>query len=120
MIWKVYAWLLLLLTARSWLDLLRADISTRDVIDMPVSIVLVVGVFGYAFRRPLLIPGFWRVWLVGQIAWDVTYNLLGLDREGRSLALYLVFTVPAYVALVLYGFFSESVWRSRGGAENEG
>ena len=119
MIWKVYAWLLLLLTATSWLGLLRAEISTRDVIDIPVSIVLIVGVFGYAFRRTLLVAAFWRVWLVAQIAWDVSYNVLGLDREGRALALYLAFTVPAYVALLLYGYFSEPVWRSRDAHDDE-
>jgi hypothetical protein len=118
-IWQVYAWILLLLTATSWLGLPRAEISTRDLIDIPVSIVLVAGVFGYAFRKALVIPGFWRVWLVAQIVWDVSYNVLGLDREGRALVLYLVFTVPAYVALLLYGYFSAPLWRSRGRAGAE-
>jgi len=110
-VWRIYAWILLLLTATSWLDLFRAEIGTRDLIDIPISIVFVVGVFAFAYHRRLVARVFWRVWPLVQVGWDLSYNVLGLDRGGRGLALYLALTVPGYVALLLYGYRSGPLWR---------
>jgi hypothetical protein len=121
--WKVYQALLALsyvfgyvLTGVQW-------IQPFDVVDMIVTLVAMVGLFGFAYRRRLANAVFWRRWLPIQVAWDIVVVVflaqIGLAHQvpgagERSatfdLTVQLVFLLPLYIALFRYGFRSPELW----------
>ena len=86
--------------------------------DLPISIVALVGLYGYAFRKRIGHPNLWKVWLVVIVLWDMFYNLflsgwthLELpDMVAFLLAYGILF--PEYFALYMYGFRSGELWQN--------
>lgn len=111
MIWRVYAWALLLLLVVTWFGLIGADIRAIDLIDIPVSIVGLIGVFGFAYRTPVFRALVWRTWFVLQPVWDIAYNLVGGDGDVKRAAIVIAIAAPGYVALFLYAYRSRALWR---------
>lgn len=112
MVWRIYAWVVLALVVAGWVAAMFHDVMPYDLINVPVKIVGVTGLFGFAYKRPIGTPAVWRAWMVVQPAWDVSYGLM----SGRELPLaLLLFAIayPAYVALFYYGFGSRDVWARR-------
>jgi hypothetical protein len=109
MIWKFYFWLFSIVIAASWIQLGFVKLTAHDIIDIPVTVLGLVGLFGFAYRRRIGFAVIWRVLSVAVLAWDIYYNL----QAGRTLtpfASVLLITAPCYVALVLYGYRSRSLW----------
>jgi hypothetical protein len=108
--WKIYAFAFALLLISSWIQLPFAALRLTDVVDIPVTLIGLAGLVAFAFRRRLLIPWFWKVWLVAQILWDIGYNVTGSgDDMGRMVSVVII-ALPLYLAIFLYGFRSQSLW----------
>ena len=109
MVWRFYGLIVLMLLTRSWIDIPHAQLSPMDVLDIPVTLVGLSGLFAYAFRKRWLVPIFWQVWVFAQIGWDVSYNIVG--PEGLShMIIVLAIALPLYAALFLYGYRSRPLW----------
>ncbi len=121
--WKVYFWLLVVasligLPAFVFLGTIQAI----DLVDLPLSLVSLVGLFAYAHRRSLGTQRFWRFWMPAVLLWDIavlTYFVpQGLayalpDSEPTTLAenvFSFALAVPLYAALYLYAFRSPELW----------
>ena len=115
--WKAYAYAVLALQlfglyyALPQLDGVRA-------LDYAVTVVGMVGLFAFAYRRPILERWFWRPWSLLNPAWDFVMGAWVYPKQEPHFAresvlvyfaLMLLF-VPEYVALIRYGYFSPDVW----------
>jgi hypothetical protein len=118
--WKAYAYAIVALQLLGLYSGL-AEIDGVQALDFAVTGVGVVGLFGFAYRRPILERWFWKPWSVLNPAWDIAMGLWVYPRQerepvpGAMLAyfLFMLLIVPQYVALVRYGYFSPEVWRKR-------
>jgi hypothetical protein len=115
--WKVYAYAVVALQLFG-LYYGLAEIDAIRALDYSVTVVGVVGLFGFAYRRPILERWFWRPWSLLNPAWDFAMGAWVYPRENPQFAretamvyfvLMLLF-VPEYVALIRYGYFSPELW----------
>jgi len=113
--WRTYAFLISAVIAAGFAYLVATDFHALLCLDIAVTAVGIVGLFGYAYRRPLLQPRLWAVWALVLPAWDLLFNFV-LYRPAQhdvgtlGKALSLIPFVPEYLALWLYGFRSASLW----------
>ncbi|TWT27249.1 hypothetical protein [Planomicrobium sp. CPCC 101110] len=85
-------------------------------IDLAVSAIAWVGLFGFVTHREILTPFFWQIVFFGVLLWDVFFyfflkgSLVEADEEGsRSMDLFagvfmLFLLGPLYYALFQYAF----------------
>jgi hypothetical protein len=124
--WKIYFWgyALLLITTYYFLYF-KGRPKVWDYLDSPLSVIAMVGVFGFAYEIKLFTPQFWKLWLIVIIGWDLIYNILitkilgeaqqiEIEEEGSPSWLATitnwVFIFPQYVALYLYSNRSPNIW----------
>lgn len=126
--WKIYFWIIVVLMAAALGTQLAGtlgvemfadeDLDVLDTISYAISALSLVGVFGYAYSKPLLQPRLWQLWLPIALLADIYffgYEVLypELDEPMSAVAVivfYAIFAVPQYVALYLYGFRSKELW----------
>jgi hypothetical protein len=115
--WKVYAYFLVALQL-SGLYYGLAEMDAIRALDYSVTVVGVVGLFGFAYRRPILERWFWRPWSVAMPLWDIAMGAWVYPSQHPQFAretttayfvLMLLF-VPEYLALIRYAYFSPEVW----------
>ena len=122
--WKIYFCCLTLLLAALYvltfayfLPNSSASMNIAHYFDLPISIAALVGLYGYAFRKRIGHPNFWKVWLVVIVLWDMFYNLVlsGWTHLARvdMIIFLLVYGIllPEYFALYMYGFRSDELWQ---------
>ena len=134
MYWKLYAWFILVLNVLAVLFfsplmtkvvgfdfLAELGIALRGIawIDVPISVAALVGVFGYAYRRPIATRGLWGTCAVLVVAWDMLVNFGVINHFASSTTfelsssivrgsvitlLTLPLVAPAYLALFFYAY----------------
>lgn len=119
MAWKIYLFFYLALGVWSYSAGWGERWIVYDFVDVPVQIILLAGVYGYAFKTIIGSAGFWRKWLPFVVVWDLVGLLIhyepAQDSEAAVLmgiVIYLVYLIiiPAYCALYFYGHKSEQLW----------
>jgi len=117
--WKVYAFAV---AAVQLVGLLFAlpKMGVAEALDYGVTTVALTGLFGYAFRRPVVGPLFGRrIWMVLSVfipLWDVAMGAWiyprqsGTGVEMEYFVAMLLF-LPQYLALVRYAYSSRELWR---------
>ena len=123
--WKIYFYCLTLLLVSLYVltfTYLLPDTSAAMKIalyvDLPISIVALVGLYGYAFRKRIGHPNFWKVWLVVVVLWDMFYNLVLSGWTHLELQDMIAFLLaygilfPEYFAIYMYGFRSGELWQN--------
>lgn len=119
-LWKIYFWLLALALLALNAAAVKRGFSVRDAVDVPISLVGLTGVYGFAYQKSMLTSIFWRVFLPVIILWDIFANffwggmgeiqvLTWLETVAVIVVFYIVF-LPGYVALYLYGFGAQKIW----------
>jgi len=59
--WKIYFWIFLIFTVIGAFSLLQyTPFALIDFILMGLELILLLGVFGYSYKKPILNPRFWR------------------------------------------------------------
>jgi len=121
MLWKIYAWFLAIVLAAAYGAIIWEGLEVRDAIDIPISLIAVIGVFGYAYKRRIVSEDLWRVWFFVIIGWDIFNSLVLEDftefdeftaiEISIGIIFVLILIIPEYIALFLYGFKSETLWR---------
>jgi hypothetical protein len=126
MIWKIYFGFLALLNLGGWATLLIMGADTpyswADYILTGVNSLQVVGLFGFAFKRPILSLQFWRVVfpvLLLNLAATVVMIAVrfSLARNGQIAAavalaspIVLLLYLPAVIANYRYAFQRPDTW----------
>ncbi len=118
MFWKIYAIVMTVILLIAYFFTFRYGMQTLDYVDLPVSIIALIGVYGFAFRIRLISYWIWRVWLLVVLGWNGYYNfydaLISVPEYSpfilTGMVLAFVVLVPEYIALFLYGFRSSSLW----------
>ena len=131
-LWKGYFWLLLLLNGMSIYGYviarkgaLAAGISVGSELKLfhfVISIMGLVGVYGFAFSKGIYSKNIWRGVLFALIAsllfglYDTITSDISISQfTASSLALVILFMLlylPQYLALFLYGWKSDLLWDS--------
>jgi hypothetical protein len=127
MLWKIYFGILALLNVGGWvtLPILGADATYpwADYVMTAVNSVQVVGLFGFAFRRPILTARFWRVvfpiFVLNLVATVVVIAVrFRLARDGQIAAavalaspIVLLIYLPAVIANYRYAFRRHDIWK---------
>jgi hypothetical protein len=113
--WRSYAFLISAVIVAGYAYLMATEFHALLCLDIAVTAVGIVGLFAYAYRRPLLKRRFWALWALVLPSWDLLFNFVlyrqaqhGVGTLGKALS--LIPFVPEYVALWLYGFKSASLW----------
>jgi hypothetical protein len=124
--WRIYAYSIgLLFLATFGFQVSKSDaIGLSDCIDALLGLLCLVGLLGYAYRRPLFGRRFWMaasvllpLWAIATEIWEYpwvehrTSSNSTFDYMGMS-ALFF----PLFLALVLYGYRSKEIWAKTGGA----
>ncbi len=91
-----------------------------DFIDLPFTIVGLLGLFGYVFKIRILNSMFWKISLFIIVVWD-SFLFFQYPRQGMpddtnifitvGAAFFIILLIlPAYTALYLYGYKSMPIW----------
>lgn len=111
--WKVYLWLAVITYAGVTMYTgLRASLSLW--VEVAVTLVAFIGLYGYAFSKPIGKALFWRAWLLVLICWDLVSALVHVKMLNILMAVpFLWFFIPLCVALYGYGFRSPMLWEAK-------
>jgi len=107
MVWKVYSWMFTGILTLSYASMPPEAVSSRELIDIPISVISLIGLFGFAFKLRIGAPTFWQFWLFTAISWDLIYNFLLTAHVALTLpklAIGALIFFPEYVALYKYSF----------------
>ena len=122
--WKIFFWALAMLTlmAMGALPPLGA-LSIFDKVDLALTIVTLIGIFGFAYYHPVLNVVFWRyffyVVLFDVFLLSVVFPLLGVPRYGHVATLgidylfELLFSGVLLFALYGYAYRRPFIWVSK-------
>ena len=89
-----------------------------DWLDIPISIGALIGLYGFSYQRRIGQGKFWQNWFYGIILWDILFifylseSPFELESETEGL-IFLALAIPWYIALYLYGFRSDNLWKSQ-------
>jgi hypothetical protein len=117
--WRVYALAIAGLQIIGFMVDLR-KINLAEVLDDLVTMVGMVGLLGYAFRRHI---GGRRIWMLWAVLFPVSNAVIGLwiyphtgtgGHLGYFAAMLLFF--PQYLAVFRYGYRSPEIWRGAAGS----
>jgi len=108
--WKIYLWLAVITYAGITVYTgLRASPSLW--VEVAVTLVAFIGLYGYAYSRRIGKALFWKAWLFVLICWDLVSALVYVKMMSiLMLVPFLWFFVPLCMALYTYGFRSPLLW----------
>jgi hypothetical protein len=126
MFWKFYFWVVLSLDLIAFVTPLglQQDRRVWETIDMGVFLLAFIGLFGFCWGKQMLSRLFWQVFLVCLLLWIGCYVFAVpamplIASRASSLhvpsqlisSLAIVPHLPLIVALYLYSFKSDDLWR---------
>jgi hypothetical protein len=119
--WKAYAYgMAVIQIVGFFLDLKK--IYPEEILDDLVTTIGMIGLFGYAYRRP-----FWRrkIWMLWAVLFPVSNVVVGVwggaghngpyARIGNFGA--MLFLSPQYLAVIRYAYRSRELWRRHSGRD---
>jgi hypothetical protein len=111
--WKIYLWLAVVTYAGVTVCTgLQGSFSLW--VEVLVTLVAFLGLYGYAYSRRIGKARFWRAWLVVLVCWDLVSALVHVKMLSiLMLAPLLCFFVPLCVTLYRYGFRSPTLWEAK-------
>jgi hypothetical protein len=124
--WKAYFFFVLVLTlVGSVVDFYIFDTPSTlewwDWLVYPLYLLQFVGLYGFAYLRPIAIPAVWRATLGASLVYE-SYSILSIAFDGSTtdemilfivgmLTLTTLFQGPLLYAIYRYGFRSGELWR---------
>ena len=119
--WRVFFWVTVLLTVLTILGLMSAEnLGLFDYVDFIISLIAVLGLYGYAHYKPLGGVVFWRYFfytaLVETLVFSGLFPLLGIPRYGDVDVGYWHLFDIGYALIILralyrYAYRSAFVWK---------
>jgi hypothetical protein len=124
-LWKFYFWIVVFLDGMAFV--MPQDVMQRrawETLDMGFLATAFFGLFGFCWGRPLLGRVFWQVFLACFVGWTCFYmyfltplSALAVQADHLKISVRLLATVglvphlPLLVALYLYAFRRQDLWR---------
>jgi len=113
--WKIYCIAVAIALVVIYVAVLTAAFRPVHLVDLALTLLSFAGLYGYAFRRRILWPGFWRIQCFLFPAWEIAMNFYFSHNAAGisgSIALFvlILFFVPEYWALWRYGYRSPEIW----------
>jgi len=106
-LWKIYFFFIAVISFPLYL----AGASGRSaefVTDLAFFIVLMVGFFGWAWRKRILTNLFWQIFLPVSVIWNLGHAYYTF--EGISTIILTAIYIPTLIAGSLYAFKSQDIW----------
>jgi len=114
--WKIYFWVLSAIYTLVFVNVFtRLDSDIHNYTNVLISLIALIGLYGYAYQTPLSKIKIWNVWFFLIIIWDL-YDLF-ISFEDKNLTITFVvisyvFLIPEYIALYFYGYRSSHLWEN--------
>lgn len=116
MFWKIYSWFLAVMLVAGHFSSLTENLTVVRVIDVPISLVGLLGLFACSYKKKILDKRFWRIFLVLLIGWDILCEFLKENISFTSiediviLVIAYLITLPEYIAIYKYAFTQRIQW----------
>ncbi len=120
--WKYYFYILVALTAIGPIEyLINEGTGITEVIYVPLSIIALIGLYGYVFSKKMFHRSFWLYFLAIYLAATIAYYFVtDIDLSaGMTPAEYIfvnifswLISLPAYIGILLYGLPSNKLWNN--------
>jgi tetratricopeptide (TPR) repeat protein len=111
---RAFVWFQVLYHVLSYSEWLRPGINwTALAIDIPVSVIALVGALGFAHGIRLGAAWIWKIWTIVYPVWNMLFVLgfLGFTWAQWSIwGISHLEVFPIYMALFLYGFRCDALW----------
>ncbi|TDJ64295.1 MAG: hypothetical protein E2O36_01965 [Proteobacteria bacterium] len=119
--WKIYFWLNIILMIMGFMAFPFIEgITLFDYLDIIVSLIAIVGLFGFAFYRPIGDVVFWRyffyITLIESFAYVFVVPLIGYERFGQAPnfgAMFIFEVIYVWIlccALYFYAYKRSFIW----------
>lgn len=120
-VWTLYFWVIAVLVigtalARLYLYFRTEVVTAYDLVESGVSVVAIVGLYGYVYQTNYLAPIFWQfVWVLLLLTWFVSLGSgknremikkIGAKKGIAVIAATTIIGLPTLVGLFIYGFLS--------------
>jgi hypothetical protein len=120
--WKYYFYLLVAITALGSIEFLINEASgIAEAIYVPLSIIGLIGLYGYVFSRKILHRTFWLYFIAIYLAATIAYYFvtdidLSADMTPEEYIYVNIFSwaisLPGYIGILLYGLPSNKLWNN--------
>ena len=120
--WKYYFYFLVALTALGFIEfLINEAAGIAEAIYYPLSIIAIIGLYGYIFNKKILHRSFWLYFLAIYLAATIAYFFVtDIDMSaGLTPEEYIyvnifswVISMPGYIGILLYGLPSNKLWNN--------
>jgi hypothetical protein len=108
MFWKIYFILLVAFLFYGY-QLLAGQLNAWYYIDLLISLLSLVGLFGLAWKQRFFSAHFWKTYFTIYLMWELVFNLIidpyvNKTELGFSIILGFAMFLPLYASLYIYGF----------------
>jgi hypothetical protein len=111
--WKIYLWLAVI-TYAGVIGYTGLRASPSLWVEIAVTLVAFIGLYGYAYSRRIGNARFWKAWLFVLVCWDLVSALVHVKMLSiLMVAPFFWFFLPLCVALYNYGFRSPTLWGAK-------
>ena len=125
LIWTIYFWLMALLVGASaigrvYLFFTREIVTAYDLIESLISLIAMVGLYGFVYQTPIITPIFWKIiWIALLLTWVWSLfgaknveliEKIGLAKGAAIISLISMLGIPTLVGLCIYSFRSAALW----------
>jgi uncharacterized membrane protein len=108
---KIYFWIILLYWVIAFLfGAVIEKGAINEYINLVITIVMFIGVFGFLYKKRVFKPLFWKIVLVSLIIWDIYYTFIFpifLSSQVYTvieLIINYLTQIPFYICVYLYSF----------------
>ena len=109
-VWKAY--FLFVVISETYSIFNFGSIRIWEMIDLPITVLSCVGLFCFCWKKSILKPIFWRIFLPILVIWDLFYlfiiplpaQYIGTIPQTFAAVLMCILDAPLIVALYLYAF----------------
>ncbi len=115
--WKIYAWIYLFLVVFAVLPGFAVyPFNFWHTLRTLISFTLILGVFGYAYSRPLSTRGFWKIFFFVAVIDEFidVPDLIHMSQPERAVSLMsYAIVLPCFFGVYFYTFKSEFIWEKK-------
>lgn len=117
--WKIYAILLslvILLGIITYLVIDKRVLSNWGLLNIPISVISLIGIVAFAFHKALSKALFWKIWFIFFVLWGILFSVFSPQQVFRSkfiLVASSIISLPSYIALFLYAYGKSDIWLSQ-------
>ena len=126
--WKIYFWLIVCVSV--WglnYTLSHENSGLIEIIDIPMTLIATIGLFGYVFSKRIYKQSFWIYFFGIYLAFCLVHPFLSeiefvpddpelSATENKFINIFalvfgILFSLPSYIGLLLYGLPSNKLWK---------